>query len=177
MPDAAVVIDGPDWWGDPSVTPDGLPVRLNDRAQRSARRDAAAAEREILGLVVADLPAGCLVLHTAGRGVGAILSGFVSLRDLPVAAWPVPPVEGGARFRNRALAAAAAGLAQHGWLVKAVIFQPDGPGAWEQNELDDLLRSASVFVRTVRPSDLEALRPPPPEDPELDPDPASDVVV
>lgn len=162
-PDTAVLIDGPDWWGDPSVTPEGRPVRPENAADRSTRRSAANLEREALEAAVAALPAGCLVLHTAGRGAGALAGAAASRSRLPVAAWPPFPNEDGIWPRNRAVVAALVGLAAAGWLVKAIIAVPDGDddAVPDQHELVDLLRSHAVHVRYISPADAPSLAPEP----------------
>lgn len=172
----AVVIDGPEWWGDPSVAPDGRPVRLEDPKARKARRDAVADERAILAAVMGELPDDCLVIHTSGRGAGAMAAGIAAVRRMPVAAWPPFPSEDGIRIRNFALAAAVAGLAQSGWLVKAIIAYPDTDSATarDQQELSDLLRNSSIFVRSIQPSDAAALIEP---DEETEPSPEAEPVV
>lgn len=151
MTDTACIIDGPEWWGDPSTTPEGRPVRLDDASERSGRREQAQAERAALEAAVAALPPDCLVLHTAGRGAGACAATVVSRQSRPVSAWPAFPGGDGVWPRNRALAAAAVGLREGGWAVKALIFGPDHGVCPDQRELADLLRSHRVPVRSIVP--------------------------
>ena len=159
-PDTAVLIDGPSWWGDPSVTPEGRPVRLDDAADRSARRSVSDLEIEALEAVVAALPDGCLVLHTGGRGAGTAAGRAAGRRRLPVSAWPPFPGEHGPRRRTLAVTAALTGLAAAGWAVKAVVAVPEsGEEEPEQAELVDLLRSHNVFVRYVAAADAPSLVP------------------
>ncbi len=158
--DTACIIDGPEWWGDPSTTPEGRPVRLEDAAERSGRREGAQAERAALEAAVGALPPDCLVLHTAGRGAGACAATFAARQRRPVSAWPAFPGGDGVWPRNRALTAALVGLRESGWAVKALIFGPDHGVCPDQRELADLLRSHAIPVRSIVPYIA------PPEEPE-----------
>lgn len=174
QPDTAVLVAGPEWWGDPSVTPEGRPVRLDDARDRSARRSVSDLELEALTAIVDGLPDGCLVLHTGGRGAGSVAGRAAGRRRLPVSAWPPFPGEQSQRRRALAVTAALVGLAAAGWAVKAVIAVNEaGEEEPELAELVDLLRSHNVFVRYVAAADAPSLAPPEPaaEDPdEAEPD-------
>lgn len=143
---AVVLIDGPEWWGDSSMSPENRPVRLERAADRVERRTTATAERKAVEAIVGGLPDGCLVIHTSGRGASATASAAAARRGLPTAAWPAWPGRPNTD-RNDAVVAALIGLRAEGHPVKAVLFGPGVGHAADQNELVTRLRQHRIFVR------------------------------
>lgn len=143
----ACLIDGPDWWGDPSMSPHGRPVPLEDASERAERRMSAEVERDALEVAVAALPDGCLVIHTAGRGAGALAGSEAFRRGLPLASWPPWHGPNGVGDRNVAIVAALVGLRDSGWTVKAIVAYTPDAACPDQHELADLVRSHGIHVR------------------------------
>lgn len=141
----AVVVDGPDWWADPSTMPDGSPVPYELAAVVAVRREEAEAEWEALRAAVAALPQGCLVMHTAGRGAAALAAADADRLGLPQTAWPSAADRVSIAARDRALVAALVGLRDAGWLVKALLAGNSG----DAPRLADLLCRERVYVHVV----------------------------
>lgn len=175
----AVICDGPRWWGVSSQRPDGVPVRLEKTRERASRAEEAALEVDGIAPAIDDLPAGCLIIHTAARGAATLFAQAADARgDLPIMAAPVWPDDAGEDSRNRALVEIAAGLVARGWKIKGLIAAADYDGlvvSPESEILEAALIEAEIFVRRVPPAvDEPEPEPTPDPGPPADPPPAAD---
>ena len=131
----AVVVTGPEWWGDPTLKPDGKPVmieRVEERREHFAR---AAAETAGAHLAIDELPEDCMVIYVAGRGAVTRFSEAASRRRLPLAIVPAD-----------AIVDVVVGLGLRGWRLKVLCANGDE----KLDRLSLALRAEAVFVKAVQ---------------------------
>lgn len=128
----AVLCDGPGWWGDPNLMPDGSGVDVSNLARFRERR--AEVANEVRGTLEAieTLPEGTLVIHAPGRGAPAIFALGASQLGYPTLVAPAD-----------VLLDVALGLRSIGWKVKSLMVDDVG-----RPELQALIKSR-MFVRQV----------------------------
>jgi hypothetical protein len=170
MPDDRylILIDAPEWWADPMLTPAGTFLNVANKRDRAERSQQARLEAEGVTAWLAQQKPQAVIMHGAGRGgvtIGglAVAVGFDAVTCLPGSAeWVASAIlhDDGTAVGEEIAVDIALGMAHRGWLVKAAIARsgPDyGPNVVEapQRRLADRLLAEHVGVKTLFPAEPE----------------------